>query len=85
VIQLIGYPENIRVIDPRDRSAVFQAWGAVDFVEDYTDEEIVLVYDPKKVLGAPTRPPLGYQYERLQRWAGDYPPNPWRAAPLAIR
>jgi hypothetical protein len=32
-IQLIGYPENIRVIDSVERSAVFNAWGALDFIE----------------------------------------------------
>jgi hypothetical protein len=32
-IQLIGYPENIRVIDAVERSAVFNAWGALDFIE----------------------------------------------------
>ena len=59
-IQLVGYPENIRIINSEDRSAVFQAWGALDFVEDFTDSEILLVYDPKRAIGAPTPPPLGY-------------------------
>jgi hypothetical protein len=36
------------------------AWGALDFVEDYTDSEILIVYDPNKVIGAPTLPPLGF-------------------------
>jgi hypothetical protein len=59
-IQLIGYPENIRVIDSLERSAVFNAWGALDFIEDFNEREIILTYDPEKVLGAPTKPPLGY-------------------------
>lgn len=59
-IQLVGYPENIRIINPADRSAVFQAWGALDLVEDFTDSEILIVYDPKRVIGTPTLPPLGY-------------------------
>jgi hypothetical protein len=59
-IQLVGYPENIRIIDPADRSAVFQAWGALDYVEDFTDAEILVVYDPKTVIGVPRLPPLGY-------------------------
>lgn len=59
-IQVVGYPENVRMIDPTDRSAVFQAWGALDFVEDFTKNEIIVVYDPKKVIGSPTLPPLGY-------------------------
>ncbi len=59
-IQLVGYPENIRIIDPAEQSAVFQAWGALSFVEDFNDSEILLVYDPKGVIGAPTPPPLGY-------------------------
>jgi hypothetical protein len=59
-IQLIGYPENIRLIDPSDRSAVFQAWGALALVEDFAEAEIVVVYDPDKTRAAPTLPPLGY-------------------------
>lgn len=59
-IQLVGYPENIRIIDPSDRSVVFQAWGALGLVEDFTDREIFLTYDPQKVIGAPTLPPLAY-------------------------
>lgn len=59
-IQLIGYLENIRVIDSIERSAVFNAWGALDFIEDFNEREIILTYDPEKALGAPTKPPLGY-------------------------
>ena len=59
-IQLVGYPQNIRIIDPSDRSAVFQAWGALTFVEDFTPDEIVLVYDPQNAMGAPLKPPIGY-------------------------
>ena len=59
-IQLIGYPENIRLIDPIERTGVFQAWGALGFVEDISDREIIVVYDPKTTIGTPTRPPLGY-------------------------
>jgi hypothetical protein len=59
-IQLVGYPENIRIIDPTDRSAVFQAWGALDFVEDFTTDNIFLVYQPDKVTGAPNKPPLAF-------------------------
>ena len=29
-------------------------------MEDFTEGEILLVYDPEKVMGAPTKPPLGY-------------------------
>jgi hypothetical protein len=59
-IQLIGYPENIRVINSIEKSAVFNAWGALDFIQDYNEREIILTYEPEKVLGAPTKPPLGY-------------------------
>lgn len=59
-VQLVGYPENIRAINSIDRSAIFQAWGALDFVEDFNDSEILMVYDPKRSIGAPTPPPLGY-------------------------
>jgi len=59
-IQLIGYPENIRVINSFERSAVFNAWGAFDFIDDFNEREIILTYDPEKVLPSPTKPPLGY-------------------------
>jgi len=59
-IQLIGYPENIRIIDSAERSVVFNAWGALDFIEDFNEREIILTYDPEKVVSAPTKPPLGY-------------------------
>ncbi len=59
-IQLIGYPENIRVINSIEKSAVFNAWGALDFIQDYNEREIILTYEPETVLGAPTKPPLGY-------------------------
>ncbi|MGH7066076.1 MAG: hypothetical protein ACREET_18545 [Stellaceae bacterium] len=59
-IQLVGYPENIRVINSIEKSAVFNAWGALDFIQDYNEREIILTYEPDKVLGAPTKPPLGY-------------------------
>jgi hypothetical protein len=42
-IQLVGYPANLRIIDPSDRSALFLAWGALAFVEDFTQDEIFLV------------------------------------------
>jgi hypothetical protein len=59
-IQLIGYPENIRVVNSIEKSAVFNAWGALDFIQDYNEREIILTYEPDKVLGAPAKPPLGY-------------------------
>jgi hypothetical protein len=59
-IQLVCYPENIRTIDPADRSAIFQAWGALDVIQDFSQDEIIIAYDPLKVHGAPTKPPLGY-------------------------
>jgi hypothetical protein len=59
-IQLIGYPENIRVINSIERSAVFNAWGALDFIQDYDEREIILTYEPEKVLPSPAKPPLGY-------------------------
>jgi hypothetical protein len=59
-IQLVGYPQNIRIVNPADRTAIFQAWGALDFIEDFNEREIILIYDPEKVLGSPTKPPLGY-------------------------
>jgi hypothetical protein len=59
-IQLVGYPENIRIIDSIEKTALFQAWGALDFIQDFSEREIILAYEPEKVLGAPTKPPPGY-------------------------
>jgi len=59
-VYLVGYPENIRLIDAAERSAIFQAWGAFEVVADFTGDEIIVVYEPGKVIGAPTKPPLGY-------------------------
>lgn len=59
-IQLIGYPENIRLINSVEKSAIFNAWGALDFIQDFNEREIILTYEPERVLGAPTKPPLGY-------------------------
>ena len=59
-IQLVGYPENIRIINSSEHSALFQAWGALGFVEDYTDSDIWLVYNPETAIGAPVAPPVGY-------------------------
>jgi hypothetical protein len=59
-IQLIGFPEEIRMINPADRSAIFQAYGALAVVEDCNDRDIITVYDPNQVIAAPTKPALGF-------------------------
>jgi hypothetical protein len=59
-IQLVGYPEEIRVINSWERSAIFQAYGARTFVEDHNARDIVVVYDPNQGIGAPNLPPLGF-------------------------
>lgn len=57
---LAGFPEIIRVVRP-DRSADFNAYGALPAVEDVTDSEIIFTYDPgrDRPLHGP-KPPLGF-------------------------
>jgi len=59
-IQLIGFPENIRIINPLDRSAIFQAYGALAVVEDFNERDIIMIFDPNQVIAAPKKPSLGF-------------------------
>jgi hypothetical protein len=58
-LSICGYPEHMRVT-AADRSAEFQAWGALAAVESTTDREILITYDPAR--------------DRSSRWAMTLPP-----------
>jgi hypothetical protein len=47
-VSLIGFPEVLRRPVGRDMSATLGAYGAFALVEDCTDREIIIVYDPSK-------------------------------------
>jgi hypothetical protein len=59
-LSLAGFPEHLRVIHP-DRWGEFKAYGALPAVEDVTDRDIIVTYDPKR--DTPLRdsplPPVG--------------------------
>ena len=60
-ISLCGFPENMRT-SSKDGTAEFGAWGALAAVEDLTEREILVTYDPERDTAsrwAPTLPPLG--------------------------
>ena len=59
-IQLVGFPECLRVIDYEGSSLICQAYGALALVEDYSEREITTVYDPAQSLGIPSLLPLGF-------------------------
>ncbi len=59
-IQLVGFPECLRVIDYAGGSMTCHAYGALGLVEDYNDREIITIYDPEQSRGSPTLPPLGF-------------------------
>lgn len=60
-ISACGFPESERKTD-FDRSAEFGAWGAFAALEDVTETEIIISFDPKiavQVPWAPQMPPIG--------------------------
>ncbi len=62
LLSACGFPESMRTTR-YDRSAEFQAWGALAAVEDVTRDEILITYDPtivKPAAFAPTLPPVGF-------------------------
>jgi hypothetical protein len=62
LLSVCGFPESMR-ITRSDRSAEFQAWGALAAVEGVTRDEILIIYDPaivKPTSWAPTLPPVGF-------------------------
>jgi hypothetical protein len=59
-VTLIGFPELLRRSHPGDR-VEFQAYGGFTAVEDVTERDIMLVYDPSRerpLAGVPELPPL---------------------------
>jgi len=59
-IQLVGFPEQLREIDYAGHSVACRAYGALALVEDYSDREIITIYDPKQCVGEPSLLPLGF-------------------------
>ena len=62
LLSVCGFPESMRV-PKADRSAEFQAWGALAAVESVTRDEILISYDPaiiKPTAWAPRLPPVGF-------------------------
>jgi hypothetical protein len=59
-LQLIGFPECLRIIDYAGGSVTCQAYGALALVEDYSDREIITVYDPTQCIGIPHLLQLGF-------------------------
>lgn len=61
-VSLAGFPEGIRVLHPAERAATFAAYGALGAIEDFSEREIIVTYEPGRdeaMPGAP-RPPLGF-------------------------
>lgn len=60
-VSLAGFPEILRVTHA-DRSAIFSAYGGLSAIEDFSDKEILLTFDPARdqslTNGLPL-PPLG--------------------------
>jgi hypothetical protein len=60
-LSLCGFPEALRT-PAINGGGTFQAWGALPAVDDITDREILITYDPERdgpILSVPT-PPLGF-------------------------
>jgi hypothetical protein len=61
-LSICGFPESTRTTTA-DQIAEFRAWGALAVVEDFTDREILVTYEPAIVQPAswaPAMPPLGF-------------------------
>jgi hypothetical protein len=58
-IQLVGFQECLREIDYAGGSVNCGAYQALALVEDYTDREIIVIYDPEQSRGSPGLLPLG--------------------------
>jgi hypothetical protein len=56
-----GFPEVLRT-PATNGVATFQAWGALPAVDDITDREILITYDPERdgPMQSVPRPPLGF-------------------------
>jgi hypothetical protein len=60
-VSLAGFPEVLRITHP-DRSAEFNAYGGLSAIEDFSEREVLLTFDPKReqsLSGLPL-PPLGF-------------------------
>jgi hypothetical protein len=59
-VSLAGFPQAL-LITSADKSASFQAYGALSAIEDFSEREILLTYDPKRdqPFGGHAIPPLG--------------------------
>jgi hypothetical protein len=59
-VSLAGFPENLRVTHA-DRSGVFSAYGGLAAIEDFSERDILLTFDParEQTLGGLPLPPLG--------------------------
>ena len=62
-VSIAGFPEGIRLLHPAARAATFQAYGALAAIEDFSDREIIVTYEPERdqpmAVGVP-RPLLGF-------------------------
>jgi len=47
VVSLVGFPEILRVTNA-DRSAIFSAYGGLSAIEDFSDRDILLTFDPAR-------------------------------------
>lgn len=59
-VSLAGFPEKLRVTHA-DRSAIFSAYGGLPAIEDFSEKEIILTFDPSHAepLNGLPLPPLG--------------------------
>jgi hypothetical protein len=59
-VSLVGFPEILRVTQA-NRSAIFSAYGGLSAIEDFSEKEILLTFDParEQVLNGLPAPPLG--------------------------
>jgi hypothetical protein len=59
-LQLVGFPECLRIIDYEGSSVTCQAYGALTLIESYNEGNIITVYDPAQCIGTPNLPRLGF-------------------------
>jgi len=59
-IQLVGFPECLREIDYAGGLVNCGAYQALALVEDYSEREIIVIYDPEQSRGSPSLLPLGF-------------------------
>jgi hypothetical protein len=59
-VSFAGFPEVLRVTH-EDRSGIFAAYGGLSAIEDFSEREVFLTYDParEESLGGLPLPPLG--------------------------